>query len=330
MGVYPWSRFIDSTSEVFPRDGTNSILTVPLFQGGLQLDRGLSLFDRTHRLVISYIWELPRPRSGILGSALGGWRMAGVTTLQSGNPYTIMNGFDRNADGNTSDRRDVGNPDAPRNTRCIVGTTSPTGYINPDTGMPVARNEVYVVQGAGFPDQKRWERTQSGPSERTTSIGRSSRTFGFVKVLSWSIDSRLSISLTIPQFFEVPPNNVVTSVPGAFGNYNLVDGTSRDIKMGLKLIWWEYRKGPTFDGSGVTFISDSSVQDFQGEGGVDRNWFVPMATSYCNARWNALGIIDGKVRWIRDRYGNRIEFSPPTCHILEWLVSPQNRCSFPA
>jgi hypothetical protein len=236
-GAYTWSRFIDSTSEVFNLDGTSSTLSVPLFQRGLQLDRGLSLFDRTHRLVISYIWDLPGPRSGVFGNFLGGWRMAGVTTLQSGNPYTILNGFDRNADGTASDRPDIGNPNAPRNTRAIVSATSPTGYINPDTGATVTRDDVYVVQGLGFP----------GPGGLGKNTERTKRTNNF----DWSLfkDFRIREGLRLeyrletfnlfnhPQFFEVPSNNVVASVPGAFLNFNLVDGTAREMRMGLKLIW---------------------------------------------------------------------------------------------
>jgi len=237
-GAYTWSRFIDSTSEVFNVDGTISTLSVPLFQGGLQLDRGLSLFDRTHRLVISYIWDLPGPTTGVVGYALGGWRMAGVTTLQSGNPYTILNGFDRNADGTPSaDRPDMGNPNAPRNTRGVVNTTSPTGYLNPDTGAPVTRDDVYVVQGLGFP----------GPGTLGKNTERAKRTNNF----DWTLfkDFRIREGLKLEyrleafnlfnhqQFFEVPSNSVVGSVRGAFVNYNLVDGTGREFKMGLKLIW---------------------------------------------------------------------------------------------
>jgi hypothetical protein len=236
-GAYTWSRFLDSTSEVFSVDGTSSLLSVPLFQGGLQLDRGLSLFDRTHRLVISYIWDLPGPRSGVIGQVLSGWRMAGVTTLQSGNPFTILNGFDRNADGNASDRPDVGNPNAPRNTRAVVNTTSPTGYMNPDTGAPATRADVYVVQGAGFPGQ--------GTLGRNTERTKRTNNFDWTLFKDFRIREGLTLEYRLEafnlfnhqQFFEVPASSVVGSVRGAFLNYDLVDGTGREFKMGLKLIW---------------------------------------------------------------------------------------------
>jgi hypothetical protein len=236
-GSYTWSKFIDAASEVFTRDGTSSILSVPLYQGGLQLDRAVSLFDRTHRLVISYIWEIPGPKSGVFGNVLGGWQMSGITTLQSGNPFTISQGADRNGDGTASDRPDVGNPNAPRNTRAIISATSPTGYINPDTNQPVARNDVYVVQGVGAP----------GPGTIGKNTERSKRTNNFDWTLFklFSIREGLKLEYRLEtlnlfnhqQFFEVPAATLVTAVPGAFLNHELVDGTGREMRMGLKLIW---------------------------------------------------------------------------------------------
>ena len=236
-GSYTWSKFIDAASEVFTRDGTSSILSVPLYQGGLQLDRAVSLFDRTHRLVISYIWEVPGPKSGVLGSALGGWQMSGITTLQSGNPFTITQGADRNGDGTASDRPDIGNPNAPHNTRAIISATSPTGYINPDTNQPVTRNDVYVVQGVGAPG--------AGTIGKNTERSKRTNNFDWTLFKVFRIREGLKLEYRLEtlnlfnhqQFFEVPAATLVTAVPGAFLNHALVDGTGREMRMGLKLIW---------------------------------------------------------------------------------------------
>lgn len=236
--AYTWSKFIDAASEVFTRDGTSSNLSVALAEGGLRLDRAVSMFDRPHRLVVSYIWQVPGPKGGILAQALGGWQMSGITTLQSGNPFTITQGADRNGDGVPGpDRPDVGNPRAPRNSRAVISSTSPTGYLNPDTNQPVTRNDVYVVQGVGTP----------GPGTIGKNTERSKRTNN----VDWSLfkNFRLRESLRLeyrletfnlfnhPQFFEVPAATLVTAVPGAFLNHLLVDGTGREMRMGLKLHW---------------------------------------------------------------------------------------------
>ena len=44
-------------------------------------------------------------------------------------------------------------------------------------------------------------------------------------------------SLQSPAVFEVPAATLITAVPGASLNHTLVDGTRRQIRMGLKLIW---------------------------------------------------------------------------------------------
>jgi hypothetical protein len=52
--------------------------------------RGLSDFDRHHRFVTSFLYELPfyKHAEGFTGAALGGWEVSGVLTLQSGSPIT--------------------------------------------------------------------------------------------------------------------------------------------------------------------------------------------------------------------------------------------------
>ena len=55
-GAYTFSKLIDDSSEVFTSSGLSSFAQDPLNQAG---DRGLSAYDRRHRFVITYIWEVP-------------------------------------------------------------------------------------------------------------------------------------------------------------------------------------------------------------------------------------------------------------------------------
>ncbi len=58
-------------------------------------NRSLSLFDSRHRLVLSYLWELPVPRyGGPKGMVLDGWAVSGITTLQRGFPISIKSNAD--------------------------------------------------------------------------------------------------------------------------------------------------------------------------------------------------------------------------------------------
>jgi len=49
------------------------------------LDRGNSLFDIRHRVVLNYVWQLPGQNlHGILGAVVGGWSYSGVWSFQKG------------------------------------------------------------------------------------------------------------------------------------------------------------------------------------------------------------------------------------------------------
>ena len=49
-------------------------------------------FDRPHVFTISYLYDLPTMKraSGLLDAAVNGWGITGVTVLQSGEPYSIV------------------------------------------------------------------------------------------------------------------------------------------------------------------------------------------------------------------------------------------------
>jgi hypothetical protein len=118
--AYTWSKFIDSTSDGVgddnPQETGANFTSVPLFLGGLKLDRAVSDFDRPQRVTIGYLWAVPGPRSGFWRYLLSGWSIAGITTFQSGTPFTVANGSNRNGFGTKADRPDIGNPSAPVNT----------------------------------------------------------------------------------------------------------------------------------------------------------------------------------------------------------------------
>jgi hypothetical protein len=62
-------------------------------QNDVAAQRGVSDFDRTHRLVTSGMWSVPGPghaKSAIVQKLGSGWSTSGVVTLQSGLPFSIM------------------------------------------------------------------------------------------------------------------------------------------------------------------------------------------------------------------------------------------------
>ena len=240
--AYTWSKLIDSTSDgdgsINVQEASNTNLTsVPIMQGGLKLDRGLSDFDRPQRLTIAYLWVLPGPRSGWSRYMLAGWQLAGITTFQSGTPFTVANGFDRNNYGDRQDRPDIGNPNAPLNTRAILSPTCTTGYQSPDTGSCISPLAVHWVEGIGFPNAS----TVGRNTLRTG--GTNNFDLNLTKSIPLGETRRLELrwealnALNHPQFINVPQRNVLTTPLGQFLNRDFTDSGIRSIWVQVKLVF---------------------------------------------------------------------------------------------
>jgi hypothetical protein len=84
QAAYTFSRSIDDASD--KRD-------VAMISTNLRSNRGLSTFDRTHLLAISYVYEAPFFKSGnwrMLRPAFAGWQFSGMAVLQSGLPTSVF------------------------------------------------------------------------------------------------------------------------------------------------------------------------------------------------------------------------------------------------
>lgn len=90
---YTWSRFFDNTNEVGATIGNNSGPYSNYYNRAM--DYGPSANDIRHRSVIHAVYELPfgKGRRWLSGSPLryvaGGWSLGGVTSIQSGAPFTV-------------------------------------------------------------------------------------------------------------------------------------------------------------------------------------------------------------------------------------------------
>ena len=240
---YTWSKFIDSTSEGVgymntQQPGRMNLTSVPIMQGGLKLDRGLSDFDRPQRLTIAYLWAVPAPRSGWWKYPLGGWQLAGITTFKSGTPFSVGNGSDdRNNDGILGDRPDIGNPGAPLNTRAIIFPKCPTGYQNPDTGSCVRPGDVHWVEGSGFPNSA----TVGRNTLRTG--GTNNFDLNLTKSIAFGETRRLELrweALNVfnhPQYVNVPPMSVNGTPAGRFLNHDFTNSGIRSMWVQVKVVF---------------------------------------------------------------------------------------------
>jgi hypothetical protein len=72
----------------FSKAETNT--TVYNDQRNLNLDWGRTNFDRTHRLITNFSYDLPRlSATGFPGALLGGWSISGIVIVQSGTPMSL-------------------------------------------------------------------------------------------------------------------------------------------------------------------------------------------------------------------------------------------------
>lgn len=75
-------------------------------QNDARANYGLNDFNRVHRFVLSYLYQLPSPQrfNALFDTLLGGWAVSGVTTFQSGLPLSLFGTNANNVFGITGDR----------------------------------------------------------------------------------------------------------------------------------------------------------------------------------------------------------------------------------
>ena len=87
QAAYTFSRSTDATST-----GNTAFNTAFNDESTLAASRGLSDFDRTHRLAVSYRYDLPffKGETGLKGAFLANWAISGITIIQSGSPFSVL------------------------------------------------------------------------------------------------------------------------------------------------------------------------------------------------------------------------------------------------
>ena len=181
------------------------------------LNRGLSDFDRRHRMVMSWVWDLPFKGNRLLE----GWSISGIGTFQSGRPFSIVD------DDFSSILFDSRNPRpniAPGSTHEDLTTKGSVtsridNYLNPD-----------AIESSGAPFGNLGRNTVSSPDQRRVDLSLSKLT---------KLSERTSLEFRA-EFFNAfntvtfrPPRRDLSS--GGFGEITRTRGGPRVIQFGLKL-----------------------------------------------------------------------------------------------
>jgi hypothetical protein len=138
LASYTYAKSIDNASGGSASTGD---VRDTIFIGGNQLDnranRGVSDFDRTHRFVLSYLWDGGRPafakQSASRCLLFCDWQVGGIITAMSGLPIDILDGGSGSFYGLTGGNNALVRPSwAPGATLNTATSNVPNGYyFNP-------------------------------------------------------------------------------------------------------------------------------------------------------------------------------------------------------
>lgn len=254
---YTYSKSLDVIGDVFATYGSGSSLPSrsPSIAGPLGfLDYGASDTDLRHISSTVVQWQLPGVSNRLLNEFVGGWSLAPIVYVTSGQPYTVLNGTDRDFDNTAAgDRPDIGNRNAPVNTRGLVSSACATGYYNgnatittanPITANCVSRDSVHFLQVTTYsPTSPNMERRNENFTTRYLDMD--------LNVLKkFAITERVHAELrgeffnvTNNQNFTTPsaPVNVTTNNGVNFQNFlgtnTTTNGAARTLRVGGKILF---------------------------------------------------------------------------------------------
>ncbi|HKY44564.1 MAG TPA: carboxypeptidase-like regulatory domain-containing protein [Pyrinomonadaceae bacterium] len=250
QAAYTFGKSIDNGSGSSFGDELNGLLDVGDLLNA-RSNKGLSDFDRTHRLVISYNYEFPFARwlSSWPRKLVDGWSVNGVSTFQSGTPFLIV-------DFGAFTLQDT---DFINGSRATIGSgniLTPGGvreridnYVNLDA---------FISGGRCVNDQNQVVSCASASSTGFAALGDIGRNVfrgPFQTNHDISIVKRTNITETVNLEFRAEAFNFLNhptfqspqAAGGSFGNYGIVDVSTGDssilatanrprtIQFGLKL-----------------------------------------------------------------------------------------------
>jgi hypothetical protein len=240
---YTWSKNLDVLTETFatnssPQNPSRSpSFGIPL----RKLDYGPSDNDRRHVSSTIVQLQVRSPKNRILNEFVGGWSVSPILTVQSGTPYTVIDGFDRDWDGSTlGDRPNLGNVKAPVNTRgqVVAAGVCSTGLQNPADNSCVTANDVHFVQVASYqPSSPLIVARNANHTTRYLNLDTNIlKTFKITERVGFELRGEF-FNITNNQNFDTPSanRNVTTQNGINFLNTSILNGGSRTMRVGGKI-----------------------------------------------------------------------------------------------
>jgi len=220
LAAYTWSKTLDNHSG----DASSVLATVDGDQHSLALNRGVASFDRTHRAVINFVYDLPAiGQQRAVRTLMSGWQFAGVLVAQSGLPFNLSDTSAATLYGVTTSRASWA-PGATPSTAQKSGRTQDRldEYFN---------RSAFVRAGTGFGDVGR--NVLRGPIQANLDLS-VNRRFRFREKRYVEFRSEF-FNLTNRVNFETPGSNISTT--SNFGVITGTNGNPRIVQFALKLVF---------------------------------------------------------------------------------------------
>jgi hypothetical protein len=268
LASYTYAKSLDNTSSGNGNGVTNEVALIAGNQLDNRANRGVSAFDRTHRFVLSYLWDLPQPAFALTSRAarwlLTTWQVAGIVTAMSGLPIDIVDTGAGSLYGLSGGNNALARPNwAPGATRRTATSNIPPGYFF----NPFAFARPFVQGGQPIPSSNGAALASSVPPGRQlgTDIGNVGRNvlrgprqtnvdFSIIRRFRladsknvefraefFNLFNRVNLANPISNFNAVPSSSIdqntgrIVGDPGDFGRINSTSNNPRLIQLALKL-----------------------------------------------------------------------------------------------
>jgi hypothetical protein len=243
QAAYTFSRSLDATST-----GNTAFNTAFNNETTLADSYGPSDFDRTHRLVVSYRYDLPffKGETGAKRLLLSGWAVSGITIAQSGEPFSVLDSGAGTAflgagftPGTLTGSLASGSTLGSALSTGSIGSRVTNGYLNVNAFTPAA--ELYPAQCLV---DSNFCTTGFGNLARNVFRGPGQQNWDFSLIKNFKLTERQNLRFTTDFFnmwnhanFGNPTVTDVETIGGAnspFGKITSTVGTPRLIQFSLR------------------------------------------------------------------------------------------------
>jgi hypothetical protein len=232
--AYTFSHSLDDSSDRSDATFVNSF--------DLRSNRASSNFDQRHLVNVSYIYQLPFYRHmgpGVLRTLLGGWALSGLTTYQSGTPFSVINGGSPSGVG-AIDNAGVANGTGIGSYADIVSSPrapAPAAGNNPFSFGPLLGNPGAFVAPRGLTFGNAGRNSMNNPSRLNFDMALL-KTFPVLGERTIEFRAEAFNVFNQTQFRIYDPNlgntgsNTITCYGGAKANYSAAGGDGVDCLTG--------------------------------------------------------------------------------------------------